>query len=57
MATCVASLRALIVGGTGELPVADLRALYEKAGFTDVRTDIQSDNVVRSTRSRRRRRW
>lgn len=49
MATYIALLRAVNVGGTGKLPMADLRALCEKAGFTDVRTYIQSGNVVFST--------
>jgi uncharacterized protein (DUF1697 family) len=42
----IALLRAINVGGTGKLPMADLRKLCEKAGFTDVRTYIQSGNVV-----------
>lgn len=49
MATYIALLRAVNVGGTGKLPMADLRALCEKAGFTDVRTYIQSGNVVFSS--------
>jgi len=44
--TYIALLRAVNVGGTGKLPMADLRALCEKAGFTDVRTYIASGNVV-----------
>lgn len=47
--TLIALLRAVNVGGTGKLPMADLRALCEKAGFRDVRTYIQSGNVVFST--------
>ncbi len=46
MTTYIALLRAVNVGGTGKLPMADLRALCEKAGFTDVRTYIASGNVV-----------
>lgn len=46
MATYIALLRAVNVGGTGKLPMADLRALSEKAGFRDVRTYIASGNVV-----------
>ncbi len=46
MATYIALLRAVNVGGTGKLPMADLRALCEKAGFRDVRTYIASGNVV-----------
>lgn len=39
-------LRAVNVGGTGKLPMADLRAMCESAGFKDVRTYIASGNVV-----------
>lgn len=46
MTTFVALLRAVNVGGTGSLPMAELRALCEAAGFADVRTYIQSGNVV-----------
>ncbi len=49
MATLVALLRAVNVGGTGKLPMADLRALCEAAGFENVTTYIQSGNVVFST--------
>ena len=42
--TCL--LRAVNVGGSGKLPMADLRAMCEAAGFTDVRTCIASGNVV-----------
>jgi len=42
----VALLRAVNVGGTGKLPMTDLEALCEKAGFTGVRTFIASGNVV-----------
>lgn len=46
MNTFVALLRAVNVGGTGKLPMEDLRALCAKAGFRDVRTYIASGNVV-----------
>ncbi|MCA9609943.1 MAG: DUF1697 domain-containing protein [Myxococcales bacterium] len=39
-------LRAVNVGGTGKLPMADLRRMLEALGCTDVRTYIQSGNVV-----------
>jgi uncharacterized protein (DUF1697 family) len=39
-------LRAVNVGGTGKLPMADLQRLCEKAGFRRVRTYIASGNVV-----------
>ena len=46
MATYVALLRAVNVGGTGKLAMADLRALCADAGFARVRTYIASGNVV-----------
>lgn len=42
----VALLRAVNVGGSGRLPMADLVALCEAAGFAEVRTYIASGNVV-----------
>ena len=46
----VALLRAVNVGGTGKLPMRELVAMCEDAGFADVRTYIASGNVVlRST--------
>jgi uncharacterized protein (DUF1697 family) len=45
-----ALLRAVNVGGTGKLPMAELRALCEQLGFVDVATYIQSGNVVFRTR-------
>jgi uncharacterized protein (DUF1697 family) len=46
MTTFVALLRAVNVGGTGKLPMSDLRAMCEEAGFSAVRTYIASGNVV-----------
>jgi uncharacterized protein (DUF1697 family) len=46
--TTVALLRAVNVGGR-KLPMADLRELVESLGFSDVRTYIQSGNVVFSS--------
>ncbi len=46
MPTYICLLRAVNVGGTGKLPMADLRALCEAAGFVDVRTYIASGNLV-----------
>ncbi len=46
MTTYVALLRAVNVGGTGKLPMAELRRLCEAAGFANVRTYIASGNVV-----------
>ena len=42
----VALLRAVNVGGTGKLPMADLRKLAEEAGFGEVRTYIASGNLL-----------
>jgi uncharacterized protein (DUF1697 family) len=42
----VALLRAVNVGGTGKLPMRDLKRMCERAGFSAVRTYIASGNVV-----------
>jgi uncharacterized protein (DUF1697 family) len=42
----VALLRAVNVGGAGKLAMGDLRACCEGLGFADVRTLLQSGNVV-----------
>lgn len=42
----VALLRGVNVGGHNRLPMAELRAALGSAGFDDVRTYIQSGNVV-----------
>jgi uncharacterized protein (DUF1697 family) len=48
----VALLRGVNVGGKHSLPMKDLVAIFEGAGCRDVRTYIQSGNVVfRATRS------
>ena len=49
MTTFVALLRAVNVGGTGKLAMADLRQLCATCGFTDVQTYIASGNVVFDT--------
>jgi uncharacterized protein (DUF1697 family) len=46
----VALLRAVNVGGTGKLPMSDLKAMCEALGFEGVRTYIASGNVVFSSR-------
>lgn len=46
MQAFIALLRAVNVGGTGKLPMAELRAMCEQAGFQSVRTYIASGNVV-----------
>ncbi len=45
----VALLRGINVGGKNPVPMADLRAAMEGAGYGDVRTYIQSGNVLFST--------
>lgn len=50
MTTYVALLRAVNVGGTGKLPMSDLKSLCEKLGFTNVRTYIASGNVIFESR-------
>jgi uncharacterized protein (DUF1697 family) len=50
MTNYVALLRAVNVGGTGKLPMAQLRAMCESLGFANVRTYIASGNVVFSSK-------
>jgi uncharacterized protein (DUF1697 family) len=42
----IALLRAINVGGTGKLPMKDLKAACEKAGLEQVSTYIASGNIV-----------
>ncbi len=49
MTAYVALLRAANVGGTGKLPMTELKALCEAAGLDQVRTYIASGNVVFSS--------
>lgn len=44
--TAIALLRSINVGGHHRLPMATLRELCESLGWTDVRTVIQSGNVL-----------
>ncbi len=46
MATHIALIRAVNVGGTGKLAMEELRAICAGLGFVDVYTYIQSGNVV-----------
>jgi uncharacterized protein (DUF1697 family) len=46
MTTYVALLRAVNVGGTGKLPMADLKALCVELGYRQVETYIASGNVI-----------
>jgi len=50
MAAFVALLRAVNVGGTGKLPMTELKAMCEELGFGAVRTYIASGNVVFTSR-------
>lgn len=49
MARYVALLRGINVGGKNPIPMAGLKACFEEDGFQDVRTYIQSGNVVFSS--------
>jgi uncharacterized protein (DUF1697 family) len=42
----IALLRAMNVGGTGKLPMAELKALCDAAGFAKARTYIASGNAL-----------
>ncbi len=46
MCTCIAFLRGINVGGRHSLPMKELIVLFEAQGCTDVKTYIQSGNVV-----------
>ncbi|MGO4909335.1 DUF1697 domain-containing protein [Pseudorhodobacter sp. W20_MBD10_FR17] len=46
MAKFIALLRAVNVGGTGMLPMSDLRRMASEIGFLDVQTYIQSGNLI-----------
>ncbi len=46
MPTCIALLRGINVGRARRIAMADLRSLFERLGFTQVRTLLNSGNVV-----------
>lgn len=46
MTTYISILRGINVSGQKKILMADLKALYEKIGFNNVQTYIQSGNVV-----------
>ena len=50
MGAFVAVLRAVNVGGTGKLPMSDLKDICEELGFGAIRTFIASGNVVFTSR-------
>jgi len=45
----IALVRAVNVGGTGKLPMAELKAMAEELGFEDARTYIASGNLLFET--------
>jgi uncharacterized protein (DUF1697 family) len=49
MTAYVALLRAVNVGDTGKLPMAELVGMCQRAGFRDIRTYIASGNAVFSS--------
>ena len=50
MPAFIALLRAVNVGGTGKLPMTELKAMCVAAGFSKVQTYIASGNVVFETK-------
>jgi uncharacterized protein (DUF1697 family) len=52
MATWVCLLRAINLGARNKVPMPALRGALAEAGFTDVRTYVQSGNVVLRSRHR-----
>lgn len=46
MVTYVSFLRAINVGGTGKIKMNELKELYESFGCQDVRTVLQTGNVI-----------
>lgn len=46
MVTYVSLLRSINVGGNNKIKMADLRALYETLGFENVRTVLQTGNII-----------
>jgi uncharacterized protein (DUF1697 family) len=53
VAVLVALLRGINVGKHRRVAMADLRAVLGEAGYTDVKTHLQSGNVLLGTRERR----
>jgi uncharacterized protein (DUF1697 family) len=50
MTAFVALLRAVNVGGTGKLPMSEIKTMCEALGFEGIRTYIASGNVVFTSR-------
>jgi len=51
MARYIAFLRAVNVGGTGKLPMAELRTMCVELGFSDVKTYIASGNLLLTSKA------
>ncbi len=51
MTTYLCLLRGINVGGNNIIPMAKLKAAFEQLGFSDVRTYIQSGNVIFNTKT------
>jgi uncharacterized protein (DUF1697 family) len=47
--SAVLMLRGINLGSSRRVPMADLRALFSDAGYEDVRTYVQSGNIVLAT--------
>src|SRR2546427_8949729 len=52
MSASLALLRAVNLGGHKPVPMADLRELFTKLGFTDVQSALQSGNLVFRSKAR-----
>jgi uncharacterized protein (DUF1697 family) len=50
--TQIVLLRGINIGSRNRVPMAKLRAALEEAGFDDVRTHLQSGNVVLSSKTK-----
>ena len=44
--TCVSFIRGINVGGNKMMPMADVKALYESMGFKEVRSHLQTGNII-----------
>ena len=53
----VAMLRGINIGPNRRVPMADLRTLLTEAGYEDVRTYVQSGNIVLASPRQAGRRW
>jgi uncharacterized protein (DUF1697 family) len=52
MAAYICFLRGVNVGGKGKVPMAELKTVLEKLGFENVKTVLQSGNVVFTTKAK-----